>query len=800
MFRNYLKVALRNIVRHKGYAFINIAGLAVGMACCILLLLWVQDEFGYDGFHENIDNLYRVEMDQRTDDQWFHVPVTPYPMAQALVAEIPEITDATRYDRSGQLLVSYQGASYYETAVAFVDPGFLRMFTFPLVKGDARKALDSPNSIVISETLAAKYFGTEEPIGEFLRVHGAYDFQVTGVVKDMPRNSELRADVLIPFEFLKSIGIANDSWASNEVPVYVQLREGSSVSAVTEKILALVYRHDATMPATGLSAGQLPPKGQRTVEFSLFPVKDIHLYSYFGYETASNETQKIWILSAIGIFILLIACINFMNLATARAAKRAKEVGLRKVSGAGRGQIARQFYGESLIYSALALVLAILIVELFLPAFNALTEKELSLGLTHNGTLLLGLLAVALFSGAVAGSYPALFMSSLQPVTVLGKSSKWRAGSAVFRKALVITQFVLSIFVIVATIVVARQTAFMKKTNLGYDREHLLRLVVQPGTADSYAGFRSELLADARILRISGSSQPIAYMSSNSSNVDWDGKPPGASPLISFNRVDYDFVETMGIEMKEGRAFSRAHPGDTLDACLINEELATLMKKDPAVGARLTYGINARVVGVMKNFHFQPLTNKIEPLVLFLSPGGIENLYIRLRPGEISSTLAFVKRTWEKVFPQLPFTYRFLDQDFDRLYRAEDRLGTLMTYFSALAIFIACLGLYGLAAYVAEQRTKEIGIRKTLGATIPGIVRLLSREFLLLVVIAFLAAVPLSWYAAHRWLQNFAYRIEVGWAAYLTAGVIAVLVAFAAVGYHAIKAARANPVDSLKYE
>jgi putative ABC transport system permease protein len=800
MFTNYLKVAFRNINRQKGYAFINIAGLAVGMACCILLLLWVQDEFSYDGFHENIENLYRVEQDQKTGDQLFHVSVTPYPMGRALVAEIPEIADATRYDRSGQLLVSYQDASYYETGTAFVDPGFLRMFTFPLVKGDARKALDSPNSIVISETLAAKYFGAEEPIGKFLRVHGAYDFQVTGVVKDMPRNSELRAEILIPFEFLKSIGIANDSWRSNEVPVYIQLREGISLDAVTEKILALLYRHAAADFPDEASAGQPPPKGQRDVEFSLLPVKDIHLYAYFGYETASSESQKIWILSAIGMFILLIACINFMNLATARAAKRAKEVGLRKVSGAGRGQIARQFYGESLIYSALALVLAALIVELFLPAFNTLTEKNLSLGLANNGLLLAGMLVVALFSGVVAGSYPALFLSSLEPVAVLGKNPSRRAGSAVFRKVLVVTQFALSIFVIVATIVVARQTAFMKKTNLGYDREHMLRLAMQPGTADSYAGFRSELLADARILRISGSSQPISYMSSNAGGAEWDGKPPGASPLINLNLVDYDFVETMGIEMKEGRTFSRTHPGDTLDGCLINEELAKLMGKDPAVGARFSFAAESRIVGVMKNFHFQPLTNKIEPLVLYLAPGSVENLYIRLAPGDVASAIAFVKKTWEKVFPQMPFTYRFLDEDFDRLYRAEDRLGTLMTYFSALAIFIACLGLYGLASFVAEQRTKEIGIRKTLGATIPGIVRLLSKEFLLLVVIAFLVAVPLAWYGAHRWLENFAYRVDIGWATYFSAGAISILVAFVAVAYHAIKAARANPVESLKYE
>ena len=800
MFTNYLKVAIRNIVRQKGYAFINIAGLAVGMACCILLILWVQDEFSYDGFHENINNLYRVEQDQKTGDRIFHVSVTPYPMAAALVAEVPEIADATRYGRGHQVLVNCSGVSFYEDAVAFVDPGFLRMFSFPLVKGDRRKALDSPNSIVISETLAAKYFGAEEPIGKFMRIYDASDFQVTGIIKDMPRNSVLRADILIPFEFLKSIGIANDSWGSNEIPVYVQLRDGVSLAAINEKITALVYRHVAQIDAPDAPTAQLPPKGQRRWDFSLFPVKDIHLYAYFGYDTASSEPQKIWILSAIGLFILLIACINFMNLATARAARRAKEVGLRKVNGANRGQIARQFYGESLVYSMLALMLAILIVELFLPAFNALTEKELSLGLMNNATLLMGLFAVALFSGAVAGSYPALFMSSFQPVAVLGKNPKWRAGSAILRKTLVITQFVLSIFVIVATIVVARQTAYMKKTNIGYNAQNLLCLAVRQGTADSYVAFRNELLTDARILGISGSSQPISYMSSNAGGADWDGKPPGASPLITLNLVDYDFVETMGIELREGRSFSRAHTGDTLDGCLINEELAKLIGKDPAVGARFSFANEAKIVGVMKNFHFQPLTNKIEPLVLYLAPQRIEWLYIRLRPDDIPSTIAFVKKTWEKVFPQFPFTYRSLDQDFDLFYDAEQRLGTLMKYFSALAIVIACLGLYGLAAYVAEQRTKEIGIRKTLGATIPNIVRLLSREFLFLVVIAFLVAVPLAWYAAHRWLQNFAYRIDVGWATYVAAGSIAVLVAFAAVGYHAVKAARANPVESLKCE
>lgn len=804
MLRNYLTVTMRNLMRHKLYGAISVLGLALGLACCIFIMLWVQDELSYDGFHENSGNLYRVEQDQKTGDQIFHVNITPYPMAPALVAEISEITEATRFETMGQVLINSDNASFYEEGVRFVDPVFLRMFTFPLVKGDAQKALDHPKSIVISEALAAKYFGADEPVGKSLRVsltgEAASDFQVTGVIKRIPRNSTFRIEALIPFEALKNVGAVDDSWRSNMVPTFVQLREGCSVDAVSEKITALRFRHRYDQTTPGGSGAQIPPKGNRGTEFSLLPVEDIHLYGYFGYATASNATQSIWLLSAIALFVLLIACINFMNLATARAEKRVKEVGLRKINGASRKQIAWQFYGESSFYTILGLLAAILIVELLLPAFNSLTDKDISLSLAGNGGLLCGLMAIALFSGAVAGSYPALFMSSLQPATMLGKGSGRPGGSATFRKVLVITQFVMSIFVIIVTVVIADQTAFMKETNLGYNRDNVLCISLQTTTYDSYGAFKNELLKDPRILGVSGSSQEVSYMSSNARGAEWDGQQPGSGPLITYNHVDYDFVETMGIEMIEGRTFTRTYPGDTLDGCLINEELARVIGKESAAGARFSFVNEGRITGVMKNFNFQPLTNKIEPLALYLGPRQITNLLIRPRPEDITATVAFIKSTWERVLPQYPFTYRFLDEEFDRIYRAQEQLGTLMKYFSALSIVIACLGLYGLAAYVSEVRTKEVGIRKSLGATVPSIVRLLSRDFLFLVSIAFVIALPLAWYSTHRWLQDFAYRVEVGWSTYILAGVTAILVAIVAVGYHAVKAATANPVDSLKYE
>ena len=802
MIKNYLTIALRSIHRHKGYSAINIIGLAVGMAACILIMLWVHDELSYDRFHKNIDFLYRVETDQKAGDRWFHVAVTPPPLGPALKEEIPEIADVTRFNRvryGQEVLLRYGDTAFYQRGLASVDPSFLRMFSFPLIKGDADRALIDPHSIVITQETATKLFGNADPIGKVLNMENSLNLTVTGVIDSVPRNSEIRFTMLVPIELLRQTGEVNGQWNTNSLITAVQLRPNSSVAAINEKITRLVYKH-APEDSTNPDKDYVPPKGQRS-EYMLVSIKDVHLHSYSGFETGSNATQRIWIVGALALFILLIACINFMNLATARSARRAKEIGLRKIMGGYRGQIAGQFYGESVIYAVLGMACALLIVEALLPAFNQMTDKRLSLHILGNTFIMIGLPTIVLLTGAVAGSYPALVLSGLRPVRTLARSSSWSGKGALLRRILVVVQFSLSILIIVVTLAVMRQTSYMKTAPVGYDNDQILCLQIPDAVKSDFASFRADLLSKRQILGVAGSAQPPTDIGHTTGSFVWDGKRPEDDIPVSIDAVDYDYVETMGIQLKEGRSFADHRIADSGSALLINEELASLMGQKSAVGARLfSKNRGDHVIGVIKNFHFQPMDTKIDPLVLILRPDMIRYALIKLQAGDIASSVDLVRSTWTRVFPQYPFQLRFLDQDFEGMYRKEERLGNMLTYASLLAILVACLGLYGLAAFLAEQKTKEIGVRKTLGASAANIVKLLSREFLLLVAIAFVLAVPIAWYAVTRWLENFAYRVELGWLTYFSAGALAALVAAITVGYHALKAARTNPVDSLKYE
>jgi len=785
MIKNYLKIISRNIRKHKGYSFINITGLAIGMACCLLISIWVLDELSYDKFHEKARRLYRVEEDQYYSGRVFHVSVTPHPLGPALVEEIPEIVDATRYVWSGGLLFRYGEKAFFEYNVRAVDPSFLQMFTFPLIKGDKDKALDSPHSLVINEDIAEKYFGKQDPLGKVITVNNAHEFTVTGVIKNVPHHSILQFDLLMPYTFLEKIGRTDLEFGSNSIGTYVELSPNAAMDQMNAKILGFIK---AKVPDS-------------VTELMLMPFTRIHLHSYWGYEKDPGAIQYVYMFSIIALFVLLIACINFMNLSTARSANRAKEVGMRKVVGALKSHLIRQFYGESVVFAFISLVVAAGIVTAVLPVFSQFAEKDLSWNVAGIGSILVGLVGITFFTGLIAGSYPALFLSAFQPVRVIRGAIKAGAASSWFRKILVVVQFSLSILLIIGTVVVYQQLTYMKSKRLGWDREHLVYIPLKSDVKKVYDTLKVELVKDPHVLNATASSELPSYIGSNSSNFDWEGKDPDFRTLIGNNPVDFDFIETLKIEMREGRSFSREYSSDLDSAFIINEEVAKLMGRESVVGENcMFFGRKGTIVGVMKNWHYQPIRRKIEPLVLYINPDGINVMLIRIPAGNIPETLASIENVWKRVVPNYPFEHYFLDENFDEMYNREEAIGTLLKYFAALAILVACLGLFGLASFTSEQRTKEIGIRKILGATVSNITVLLCREFFLLVLVSNLIAWPIAYFLMKNWLQSYAYRTSLSAVIFIAALAVALAVAFLSVSFQAIRAATANPVNSLRYE
>ena len=800
MFKNYLNITFRNIFKHKGYSFINVVGLALGMACCLFIMLWVMDEMSYNRFHENIETLYRVEQDQFYSGETYHVTVTPIPMGPGIKEEIPEITDATRYTSPGTLLLRYGEKAFFESGTRAVDPSFLKMMTFPLILGDPNTALDQPHSFIISEDIADKYFADEDPLGKAITVNNQYQFTVTGVMKNVPNNSNLGFEILVPFEFLRDLGRTMDRWGNNSILTLVQLHESASIPEVNQKITDIRHRHVAEFVQQNFPEDLQQFNERRRTEFMVMPLKDIHLYGYFGY-TRQMNIQYVYIVSVIALFVLLIACINFMNLATARSANRAKEVGLRKVVGAMKRHLVGQFYGESILLAFIALVFALGLCMLLIGSFNMLSGKEFSRTAFFNWKFVLGMISVALITGLVSGSYPALFLSAFQPVKVLKGALTAGSKSALFRKILVVTQFSLSILLIISTAFVYRQLIFMQSKKLGYDKEQTIYIPLRGNTRESYAPLKEALKRDPRVVNVAGTGHPPTNIGSNSGGADWDGKDPEMTVLISQNRVDFDYIETMKMEMAGGRSFSKDFSTDTSTAFIINEELQRIMGEESAVNKRLEFmGVDGTIVGVVKNFHFQSVRYEIEPLAFRVRPESVNYMVIRLPAGSMEESIDFVKSTWERIIPNYPFDHYFVDEAYDRMYRGEARLSNLLRAFAILAVVIACLGLFGLASFTAEQRTKEIGVRKVLGASAPGIVFLLSKEFTKWVVVANIIAWPVAYLVLRKWLQDFAYRTELVWWVFVGSGVLALVVALLTVSFQAIRSAFTNPADALRYE
>jgi predicted permease len=785
MLKNHIKIAIRNLTKHKGYSIINIAGLTIGMACCILILFWVQDELSFDRFHKNADSIYRVIQDINFADHSTTWTITQGPLGPSLKEDFPEIVNFTRV--TGRRFRLTYGDNSFDEILGMADGSIFEMFTFPLIEGDPKTALKDPYSIVLTKKMAIKYFGEENPIGRVLKADNRYDFLVTGILKEFPNNSHFRYDFLIPFIFGRELKYTVDNWRNSQFRTYVQLQDGISRLEAVQKISSYLYKK---------------PTLEKDAKLNLQPLKRIHLYSNYEFDTAHGDITYVTIFSLIAFFILLIACINFMNLTTARSANRAREVGMRKVAGAHRGELMRQFFGEAIFLAFIALIFAVGLVALLLPGFNNLAAKELSVGTSGNILAFIILLGIALMTGIIAGSYPALFLSGFQPVNVIKGSSHSRFKGSLFRKVLVVLQFSLTILLIICTIIVYTQLNYMRNKKLGYDKESLVYAGLRGDMRQQFDAVTTELLKSPDILEVTSSGTVPTYGYNFSNSLwKWEGQAPDEEILMRASFVDYDYFKTMGMEITQGRSFSRDFSTDSEEALIVNEAAVKVMGMESPIGKRLGIGDSqTKIIGVVKDYHFRSLKQQIEPLILILAPQNCGVLFARVKMDDVSRSIGHMEKVWKEFAPGYPFSFRFLDEALDELYRSEQRIETIFRYFALLAIFISCLGLFGLASFTAEQRTKEVGIRKVLGATMSNIFVLLSREFSKWVLLANIIAWPLAYYAMNKWLQSYAYRINIAIWSFVAAALLALVIALFTVSYQAVRAARANPADALRYE
>ena len=780
---NYIKVALRKIRRHKGYSFINIFGLAIGMACCFLVFLWVKDELSFDRFHSNSQEIYRVVLNPQGTD--IYHSYGPGPLGPALKAGYPEIINFTRMFGEVNGPLKYRN-QVFTGKVRGVSPSFFEIFTFPFIKGDSKNCLSEPRSIVLTEKMAAKLFKDEDPIGKTLGFEwwGTWhDLKVTGVIEDVPSNSHIQFDYLLPFEFVTWSGMPIDDWDVVAYQTYVLLPKNADSSAVQEKIAGTVKRHFPESPST----------------LHLEPLTRIHLYNFTG----GGPITYVYIFSVIGILILIIACINFMNLSTARSMERAREVGMRKVVGSTRAQLVKQFLGESVLMSLMSFVLALILVQALLPSVNNIVGKQMTL--LYSGSPLFIFLGIAILTGILSGSYPAVFLSSFRPATVLKGPVRSSSQNVRLRKLLVIGQFVVSIALITGTIIIYQQLVYMRNTDMGINKNHVINMELRGSLRNQYSTIKKELLKNPDILAVSATNGSF-YKVFGTDKIGWEGKSEDERIFISIHSVDFDYQKIFDIKMAQGRYFSRDYPTDTSDGIIVNETAAKIMGMESPIGQRISCWIpydpmrSGTIIGVVKDFHFRSLHEKINPLVLVIAPGWFTDVYIRIKPENAPETLGFLEKTLTGFAPDFPLEYSFLDEDIDNLYKTEQRIGNFVRYGTFLAIFIACLGLFGLASFTAEKRTKEIGIRKVLGASVSGIVLLLTKEFTKWVILANLIAWPIAYYVMNKWLQNFAYHINIGVWTFLLSAALALVTALITISFQAAKTAASNPVDSLRYE
>lgn len=787
MIKNFFKVAWRNLLRNKGFSFINISGLAIGMASAILIMLWIKHELSYDQFHEKKDRIYEAWNRAHFSGKLQCWNTTPKILARTLEKDIPEVERAVRVNWPRNVLFSV-GDKRLTVSGNMVDTGFLQMFSFPLLKGDARTALKDGSSIILTETLAKKVFGDEPAMGKVIKVDNSDNFTVTGIIKDPPNNSRFQFEYLTSWDYLIRKGEDDSTWDNNSTRTYVLLKPNTSFASANDKIKGLKVRY----------AKDEDP----TWEMFLYPSSRWRLYSNFtnGKEDG-GLIDFVKMFAVIALFILLIACINFMNLSTARSEKRAKEVGIRKVVGAQKRSLVGQFLGESVLISFLAGLVALVLVELALPAFGQLTDKKLSVDFSNTNFWLTGM-GFVLLTGIIAGSYPAFFLSSFQPVKVLKGTFKAANALITPRKLLVVLQFTFAIILIICTSIVKQQIDHAQNRENGYDKNNLAYHFLTGDLEKNYPLIKNELLTSGIATAVSKTSAPLTQGWSDSWGFEWDGKDPNDKTDFDRYCADEDLVKTAGFRIIAGRDFNlKEYPTDSL-GIILNESALKVMKfKDPIGQVIKDNGKVWHVVGVIADFILQSPYYPTKPMIIEGGQGWFNVMHFRLNPANTTAdNLKKAEAVFKKYNPEYPFEYKFIDDDYARKFRAEERTGTLAALFAALTIFISCLGLFGLATYMAENRIKEIGIRKVLGASVPGITTLLSKDFLKLVMISFLIASPVAWWMMHHWLQDYPYHVEIHWYVFAIAGLLSFFISVVTVSFQAIKAAIANPVKSLRTE
>ena len=804
MLKNYIKIALRNISRNKLYSVLNIVGLAIGIACCILILFYVQDELSYDRFNDKADNIFRIVPTFTTSERTMYMGTNAHVMGPMLKEEFPEVDNYVRFTSYGSpKVLTYGDISFSEEKFVWADGSVFDIFSFELLQGNPKEALVNPNTLVISEKVAEKYFGNDSPLGKSIQLNHNTLYTITGVMKNLPKTSHITPDILASFSTLglkPSTNIAMDLLNQVNYYTYLLLRPGSGPTIMEQKFTESINKKIAVI---------LKSLGG-TAELELQPLTRIYLHSDRENELErTGDMAYVWLFTGIGLFILLLACLNFMNLSTARSANRAKEVGLRKVVGAHKPQLVRQFLGESMILTLIAFLLSGLLVIVTMPVFRNISGKDLTLQSFLNPVFLLGLFGLFFIISLIGGSYPAFFLSAFRPVEVIQGTLRRGAKSSALRIVLVSFQFAVSIILIIGTFTVSRQLNYIRSKNLGYDKDHVISIRMRnPETQKKFEAIKEAVRRYPSVLNVSAStSTPLGFNDFSVHHAE--GKPEDESIMLFANMIDEDFIDAYKIDIVQGRNFSKEFPTDLGNAILINEAaVRKLGWQDKAVGkhidrfATMTKRIPHKIVGIVKDYHFQSLHEQIQPLMLYYSSpyGNYNMLSVRARPENIQDTLAFLETTWKQFDTQFPFEFSFVDDQYDATYRTEVRLGKLFGYFTALAILIGCLGLFGLTSFTTEQRTKEIGIRKILGASVSGVIFLLVRDFIKWVFLAVVVAWPIGYFVMRDWLQNFAYRASLGVWIFLSAALLALAISIVTVSYQSIKAALANPANSLKYE
>ena len=811
MIKNYFKIAWRNLLKYKFISFINLFGLTVGLTCCLLITTYIINELSYDRYNKNAENIYRVTRTFNTKDGVVSLKLSTIspPFGYYFPTDFPEIQKMTRLLNNGNTPFKYKEKLINEPDVYFADNNLFDVFTLKVLEGNPKTALEEPFSVMMSEDVAKKYFGNEDPMNKVLRAYNTFDVKVTGVYKGFPENSHMHPGMLISFNTLKDSAVygaenLRTNWGNNSFFTFLVLPKNYDPKRMIAQFPAFI---DRRMDHKDYG-GDLPSK---YTTLGLQKLTDIHLYSHTDYEAEANgDISRVYIFSIIALFILLIACINYMNLSTARSALRAREIGIRKVIGARKKELILQFLSESVIISWTAILLAFVCLYFALPWLNKVSGQHLTIAILYKWQVLIPILLTPFIVGILAGLYPALFMSAFQPVKTLKGLFKAGGGNISLRKVLVVAQFAISIVLIITTIIVYQQLTYMQNTALGYNKEHVVTLPYYNAVNTQYDAFRNQLLQNANIKDVARSSRiPTGRLldASGASTIVGDSMRPVTAD-IKFVATDYQFIPTYGIKMAAGRNFSKAYGTDTSNFILNEAAVKAIGWKSPAdaIGKNFAYdNEKGKVIGVVADFHFESLRQEIVPMIFIYRSTTPNNsnynaLSVKIGGNNIPGAMATIEKAWRQFLPDMPYQYSFLDEKFSKLYEAETRQGTIFTVFACIAIFIACLGLFGLSAFAITQRVKEIGVRKVLGAKVGTIVTLLSKDFLKLVLVAWLIAFPIAWYAMAKWLEHFAYRINIHWWVFALSGILALLVALLTVGFQAMKAAVANPVKSLRTE